>query len=483
MPLTAEDLSDVHRVLFDTAPDAIMILDENGTPALVNAAARDLPCREDLLKAWRTDGEWFAFRAELRTRGRATLEVRIGERVIAISGRTCGPRSILFISDVTAAREAEADVARLWGLASIGAFAGSFVHDFGNLLTPLSALGDALARELSGNATGAAVVTELQRTTHSAAELVRGVRAFLRGRSTPPQQLDLNAIVLEMKPLIERLVGEGVGVVLSLNDEVGSIVVDRVRFERGLLNLVANARDAMPSGGRLIIRTYSALLDGEPFVALSVTDEGEGMSQADRARAFEPLFTTKGDAGTGLGLWIVRRFIRESGGRLEVHSEQGEGTQVTLYLPQALPGSSYSREAPGSRASQTDASSAPANHLPAKSPLAAAKPPVSVPSTSHFPFLLRSTKNATRSLDHAWPGMVNINFAALDSTAPPTICAATGRSSAINPADTCAPSTLSRFLSVIVATRLDMAATAASFCTALGTAFSPYPTSSSPKVA
>lgn len=343
MALTTEDLSDVHRVVFETSPDAILLMDEDGQPILANAAARELPYRDAIVAAFRSDPQWMAFRVELRARGRATLEVRVGERACLVNGRTCGARTVLFLSDVTAARDAEDDVARLWGLASIGAFAGAFVHDIGNLLTPLSALGEALAREVSDRETGAATVAELRRATSSATELVRGVRAFLRGRPPEPEEVELNGVVLELRPLIERLVGDGVGVQLALNDEVGSIVIDRVRFERGLLNLVANARDAMPAGGRLIIRTYSALIDGESFVAMSVTDEGTGMSPSDRARVFEPLFTTKVAGGTGLGLWVVHRFVREAGGRLEVHSEVGEGTHITLYLPRGA------RSCPSSR--------------------------------------------------------------------------------------------------------------------------------------
>ncbi len=342
MTLTAEDLSDVQRVVFETAPDAVLLMDEEGRAILANAAARELACREDVIAAFRSDPQWMAFRVELRARGRATLEARVGERSILVNGRTCGARTILFLSDVTVARDAADDVARLWGLASIGAFAGAFVHDVGNLITPLSALTEALSREVAGD-TGAATVTELRRATTSASELVRGVRAFLRGRPLEPQEVQLNEVVLEMRPLIERLVGEGVGVVLALNDEVGAVTIERGRFERGLLNLVANARDAMPSGGRLIIRTYSALIDGEQFVAVSVTDEGAGMSPAERARAFEPLFTTK-TAGGGLGLWVVNRFVREAGGRLEVQSELGEGTQITLYLPRGVRGCPSSRK-------------------------------------------------------------------------------------------------------------------------------------------
>ena len=330
--LSADDISSVHRLSFETAPDAIMLMDESSSVVLANAAARELAAALPAFATLREDAAWPGFIADVRARGRGSFEAKIGERALAVVGRAMGTRTLLFLRDVTLARETEEDVTRLWGLASVGALTASLVHDIGNLMTPLGALGDALSAG-AGGLTGAAIV-ELQRATRSAGELVRDVRAYLRGRPARVEHLDLNVVIDELRPLITRVVGESVQVVFAPDSEVCETLVDRTRLERCVLNLVANARDAMPEGGRLILRSYSALLDGESFVALSVVDEGIGMTSSQRARAFDALFTTKsGTTGTGLGLWMVRRFVRENGGRVSIHSEPGEGTQITLYLP------------------------------------------------------------------------------------------------------------------------------------------------------
>jgi len=335
MALNAHELSDAHRLAFESAPDAIVVIDGDDAVVFSNGAARDLESRGCAIDGLREQAGFRGFRDELRLRGRATLEARIGERIVLVSGRALGHRALLFMRDVTAEREAEEDVTRLWGLASIGALTASLVHDLGNLMTPLATLGDALAQDPSARIADA-IVEELRRATNSASELVRDVRGFLRGRSQVPEPLAVNRVLTELRPLLERVVGRGVTLTIMLDAEEGSVVAERTRLERALLNLVANARDAMPEGGQLTIRMYSAWFDGEAHYALSVADRGVGMSPSERARAFEPLFTTKTESGgTGLGLWMVRRFVREARGRLSIQSEKGEGTEITLYLPRA----------------------------------------------------------------------------------------------------------------------------------------------------
>jgi len=335
MTLTPEDVGEVHRLAFEAAPDAILLLDDDGSLVLANAAARELAARGSAVSTLRDAPAYTQFRDDLRVRGRASFDARIGERLFFVHGRTLGTRALLFVRDVTVSREAEEDVTRLWGLASVGALTASLVHDVGNLMTPLAALGDALAVQGAGGI-AEATAEELRRTTATAGELVRDVRGFLRGRSRPPEPLEVNRVLRELQPLIVRVVGQSVSPSLVLDSEDGSVIADRTRLERAVINLVANARDAMAAGGRLTIRTYSAWFDGDAYVALSVTDEGAGMTPSERERAFDPLFTTKSEgSGTGLGLWMVRRFVREARGRLSIQSEVGKGTQITLYLPRA----------------------------------------------------------------------------------------------------------------------------------------------------
>jgi two-component system, cell cycle sensor histidine kinase and response regulator CckA len=325
MALTNELIHDTHRLAFETSPDAIVLLEEDGSVAMANLAARELSVHDAIVEHWKGDSEWIAFRTELHARGRAVIELRLDEQIFEIAARRFGARSLLFLRDVTAARRSEDEVARLWGLASMGAFAASFVHDFGNLVTPLTALGSALAREVGADGAGAMFVNELRRTTEAATELVKGVRSFLRGRPSRPRAHDVHQLLLNLQPLIERMVGVATEVEFLLDEEAGEVVVDPVWFERGVLNLVANARDAMPDGGKLTIRSYSMYDDRDSYVAVSVTDDGRGMSAAEQARVFEH--------SEGLGLWVVQRFVRDAGGRIETLSEVGEGTRVTMYLP------------------------------------------------------------------------------------------------------------------------------------------------------
>jgi C4-dicarboxylate-specific signal transduction histidine kinase len=143
----------------------------------------------------------------------------------------------------------------------------------------------------------------------------------------------VNDVVGELRPLVERIVGSGVEVTFSLGSETGAVVVDRVRLERSLLNLIANARDAMEGQGRLVVHTFAVLHDGVPHAAIGVRDDGCGMPAALRARAFEPLFTTKAGKGSGLGLWLVHRFARDAGGSVEIRGDVADGTEVVVYLP------------------------------------------------------------------------------------------------------------------------------------------------------
>jgi signal transduction histidine kinase len=166
---------------------------------------------------------------------------------------------------------------------------------------------------------------------------------MVRGEATRPETIQLGLVLSAMRPLLERLVGEGIEVFLSLDPDVAGTAVDREAFEHVLLNLVANARDAMPRGGRVSITTFNvklggegadASLDGQGYVGITVS--GMGMSAEVRDRIFDPFFTTKGATrGTGLGLAMVHGFARQSGGCVSVHSVPEQGTTILLYLPRA----------------------------------------------------------------------------------------------------------------------------------------------------
>ncbi|RYY05217.1 MAG: response regulator, partial [Alphaproteobacteria bacterium] len=176
-----------------------------------------------------------------------------------------------------------------------------------------------------------------------AATLTQRLLAFSRRQPLQPKPLDLNGLVQGMLDLMRRTLGEAVRIETALADGLWVVEVDANQLENALLNLAVNARDAMPMGGTLTIGTANGVIDGAEagfetspgdYVVLTVSDTGTGMSQATMARVFEPFFTTKeAGKGTGLGLSMVYGFVKQSGGHLQVESELGQGTRLTLFLP------------------------------------------------------------------------------------------------------------------------------------------------------
>jgi two-component system cell cycle sensor histidine kinase/response regulator CckA len=190
-------------------------------------------------------------------------------------------------------------------------------------------------------------IAEIQKAGTSAAVLTRQLLAFGRKQIIDPTVLDMNVVVADMRPMLGRLIGEDVKVVLGLGPDLAPVTADRGQVEQIVLNLAVNARDAMPKGGTLTIETANVDLDEHyakthlavkpgPHVALTVTDTGTGMTPQVQARLFEPFFTTKAvGKGTGLGLATVHGIVMRSGGSVNVYSEVGRGTSFKVYLPRA----------------------------------------------------------------------------------------------------------------------------------------------------
>jgi two-component system, cell cycle sensor histidine kinase and response regulator CckA len=172
-----------------------------------------------------------------------------------------------------------------------------------------------------------------------AAGLTRQLLAFSRRQVLQPRVVSLNALATELEPMLSRLLGTDIALDLLLDPEAGNVMVDSSQMEQVLVNLITNARDAMPRGGRVSISTANIQLRDEaaqdiPYVAISVKDTGSGMDAATQARVFEPFFTTKqGSSGTGLGLSTVFGIIEQSGGHIVVESQPGQGSEFTIYLP------------------------------------------------------------------------------------------------------------------------------------------------------
>jgi len=231
------------------------------------------------------------------------------------------------------------ELTRAQRLEAIGQLTGGIAHDFNNILTAVTGCLEMISRKpddparvrrLSGNAAAAA---------DRGAQLVRQLLTFSRRQNLNPQVLDANDLLLEMATLARKAVGDAAVLKLDLGQPLDRICVDAGEFQAALLNLLSNARDAMPGGGVVTIRTRNqpAGAKGGPYVVVSVDDTGEGMDAATLARAFEPFFTTKDvGRGTGLGLSQVYGFAESAGGFVDIQSEPGAGSSVALHLPRSL---------------------------------------------------------------------------------------------------------------------------------------------------
>jgi PAS domain S-box-containing protein len=249
--------------------------------------------------------------------------------------------------DITEQRSLEEQYQQAQKMEAIGRLAAGVAHDFNNLLTVILGFCELLLPDLDRADSRRADVTEIQKAGTRAAGLTRQLLAFSRKEIIEPKLLDLNAIVADIRVLIERLIGEDVKVVLGVGDALAPVMCDRGQVEQIILNLAVNARDAMPTGGTLTIATANVEFsenEANPhggvkagrYVALSVTDTGTGMTPAVQARLFEPFFTTKGiGKGTGLGLATVHGIVTRYDGSFDVDSELGRGTSFTVYFPRA----------------------------------------------------------------------------------------------------------------------------------------------------
>jgi two-component system cell cycle sensor histidine kinase/response regulator CckA len=249
--------------------------------------------------------------------------------------------------DVTARRALEEQHQQGQKMEAIGRLAGGVAHDFNNLLTVILGYCELLLAGLDPGDPRQADIAEVQKAGDRAAELTRQLLAFSRKQIIEPVLLDLNVVVAGMRTMIGRLIGDDVSVVLALAPGLAHVKADRGQVEQIVLNLAVNARDAMPEGGTLTIDTAGVELDEHymkmhpsvkpgPYLVLTVTDTGTGMTPDVRARLFEPFFTTKEiGKGTGLGLATVDGIVTRSGGSIDVVSEVGSGTSFKVYFPAA----------------------------------------------------------------------------------------------------------------------------------------------------
>jgi len=250
--------------------------------------------------------------------------------------------------DLTEVKRLQAQVLQAQKLETVGRLAGGIAHDFNNLLTVINATADLAAADPDANERLRGELRQIREAGERAAVLTRQLLAFSRKQILQPRILHLGTLVADMQAMLGRLIGEDVEVVVRPPTDAGSVRADPGQLEQVVLNLVVNARDAMPGGGRLTIETRDVTLDEEdaaergidpgPYVMLAVGDTGIGMDEATRSRIFEPYFTTKEPGkGTGLGLSTVYGIVNQSGGTVAVFSRPGRGTTFEILLPRLDP--------------------------------------------------------------------------------------------------------------------------------------------------
>ncbi|MGA3211969.1 MAG: response regulator, partial [Terriglobales bacterium] len=244
-------------------------------------------------------------------------------------------------------RQLEEQLRQKQKIEALGALTGGIAHDFNNLIMIISAYSQEMLDQVSKGHPFYAGLEQIHKAGDRAAALVRQMLAFSRKQVLSPRLLDVNATLSETTRMLRRLVGEDIDLSLTLGAETWPVVADPVQMEQVLLNLAANARDAMPRGGKLGLTTRNADLDSEfvsshlgsrlgPHVVVSVRDSGCGMAPEVQSHIFDPFFTTKDvGKGTGLGLASVYGIVKQSGGYITVESEIGKGTTFEIYLPKA----------------------------------------------------------------------------------------------------------------------------------------------------
>ena len=285
------------------------------------------------------------FQAEYRMIRKDGATIWVSDTAVVVPGSGNSPTMEGIIVDITERKMLENQLQQSRRMEAVGRLAGGIAHDFNNLLTIIMGYVELVLQRSGVPPEARADAQQIENAATRASTLVRQLLAFSRRQVLQPKILDLNAIVLGLEKLLSRLMDEHIQMITGCDKQVGSVKADPAQIEQVIMNLVVNARDAMPNGGRLMIETANVELDSTyardhvtvkpgPYVMLAVSDSGIGMSPETQAHIFEPFYTTKGSGqGTGLGLSTVYGIVKQSGGYIWVYSELAKGTTFKVYLP------------------------------------------------------------------------------------------------------------------------------------------------------
>jgi two-component system, cell cycle sensor histidine kinase and response regulator CckA len=296
-----------------------------------------------LIDEFRRTGRLDGIEVKWKRKDGSSITVRISGRAVSSADE---PADVLeaIAEDVTDRRALEDQFRQAQKMEAVGRLAGGVAHDFNNLLMVISGYAEVILAKLDFEHPLREKAAAIQQASDRATTLTRQLLAFSRKQLLELKVVDVNAIVADMERLLRPLIGENVELAAKLAPDAGYIRADAGQLEQVLMNLVVNAKDAMPGGGKLAIQTQNLVLDenhrGQTFirpgnyVMLSVSDTGMGMDKETQSRIFEPFFTTKEKGkGTGLGLSTVYGIVKQSGGYVMVQSEEGRGTTFHIYLP------------------------------------------------------------------------------------------------------------------------------------------------------